>query len=174
MEHFDFCSVAGNEEQTRQFLRFNGLLRQVAPACQNPVCQPQNIHMTWVRCNSYRQNPYSWRCPRCGRRVHERVGSILEGSHLPLTKFLCLLHYWSHGLSVKATVALTQLSEMTVILWHIRFRRECQLWLLHHPRQIGGRIGGRRLVVEIDESLVARRKNNRYIVVMASPFQGNS
>ena len=161
-----------------------------------------------------------FRCPRCRRKVRERVGSFFENGKLPLTKYLCLLHYWSHSLPIKTTAALTQLPEKTVIQWHkvifvhglakewalgwmsgsnlgstlnvntpakcisisqstsIQviwchpltnispvllqiFRRECRHWLRRNPRQIGGRIGRRRLVVEIDESLVAKRKNNR-------------
>lgn len=48
----------------------------------------------------------------------ERVGSLFEGSNVPLTKLLSLLHYWAHAISVKATAAMLQLTEKTVIEWH--------------------------------------------------------
>ena len=48
----------------------------------------------------------------------ERAGSIFEDSHIPLTKCLALIHYWSHNLSIKATVGLLQMTEWNVIRWH--------------------------------------------------------
>ena len=56
---------------------------------------------------------------------------------------------------------LVGMSKMSVIEWFAMFRAVCSWWLRHNPQMIGGR--GR--VVEIDESLLARRKNNRGRVV---------
>ena len=122
--------------------------------------------MTLVRCLRGRRNPlrnpWAWRCPvHKSRKVMVCAGSIFEHSRLALTRCTALLHFWSHGISVKATVGLTGLHENTVILWHKRFREVCTQWLQDNPRQIGGRAGGRRLIVQIDESVVARRKYNR-------------
>ena len=66
-----------------------------------------------------------------------------------------------HNISVKATAALTQLPERTVVMWHKKFRSICRWWIRRNPRQIGGKVGARRLVVEIDEALVGKRKYNR-------------
>ena len=86
--------------------------------CRNQACQGRE--MTWVRNNAGRQSPYLWRCPNnhCRRKVYERVGSFFEDGRLPLTKYLAILHFWCHNISVKATVALTQIPERTVILLH--------------------------------------------------------
>ena len=40
------------------------------------------------------------------------------------------------------------------------FRAICEWWLAHHHRQIGG-LGE---VVEIDEALISRRKNNVWVL----------
>ena len=85
-----------------------------------------------------------------------RVGSFFEDSNLEYTKILGLLHYWSFDLPVTTTAALLGLSETTVIQWHKELRNVCQHWVLHNHRQIGG-LGE---IVEIDEALVAKRKNN--------------
>ena len=97
--------------------------------------------------------------------MSERTGSIFEKSNLPLTKCLALIHYWSHNLSIKATVGLLQISEQKIINWHELFRSVLTWWLEEHPRQIGGKVREnghwRRRIVEIDEALVAKRKNNQ-------------
>ena len=147
---------------SRQFLRANNLLKD-SPACPNIVCQAQNVRMTWNKHRANRPSQFVWRCPRCRRTMSERSGSIFECSNLPLKKCLALIHYWSHNLSVKTTVRLLQISETRVIEWHKLFRSVCRTWLRRNVRQIGGRLGGRRLIVEIDESLVAKRKNNQYV-----------
>ena len=45
----------------------------------------------------------------------------------------------------------------------------CEWWITHHPRQIGG-LGE---VVEIDEALIARRKNNRCKIISIHVTQHN-
>ena len=74
---------------------------------------------------------------------------------------IALLHYWSHDLSVKATVRLVGIDKKHVIHWHKMFRRVCRWWLTRNPRQIGG-LGVR---VEIDEALIAKRKYHRGRIV---------
>ena len=54
------------------------------------------------------------------------------------------------------TIGFTGLSETTVIQWFAYFRDVCSWWLNNNPNQIGGP----GLVVEIDESLISRLKNN--------------
>ena len=94
-------------------------------------------------------------------RVYERSGSFFEDSNVSLDKIIALLHFWAHNLPVKTTASLLGLTMKAVITWHSKLRAICQIWLYNNPRQIGGRVGGRRLTVEIDESLVARRKYHR-------------
>ena len=93
--------------------------------------------------------------------MQERRGSIFENSNLSLEKLVALLHYWAHSLPVKTTSELLNLSTRTVRAWFANLRAICQYWLEHNRRQIGGRNGQRRLIVEIDESLMARRKYSR-------------
>ncbi|GFO41935.1 hypothetical protein PoB_006844000 [Plakobranchus ocellatus] len=53
-------------------------------------------------------------------------------------------------------LSLPGLSEKTIIQWYSYFRDICSNWLVNNPYQIGG-VGQH---VEIDESLIAKRKNN--------------
>ena len=86
--------------------------------CRNPACLGRQ--MTWDECHPNRPSPYAWRCPNsnCRRKIYERVGSLFEDGNLPLSKYLSLIHYWSFNISIKATAALTQLPENTVVYWH--------------------------------------------------------
>ena len=54
------------------------------------------------------------------------------------------------------------LDEKTVIEWGKILRNMCEWYLANHQGQIGG-LG---VVVEIDEALMAKRKNNRQVVIM--------
>ena len=138
--------------------------------------------MIWVKMYPGRQSEWCWRCPQCRvNKVQERSGSIFANSTLPLEKIVALLHFWAHGLPVKTTSELLSLQQNTVTNWfkvkltslpwaialssfgsfQQNLRTICQNWLDDNPIQIGGMVGQRRLRVEIDESLVARRKYNR-------------
>ena len=114
--------------------------------------------MVKIRCFPGRQTEFCWRCSRHrGNKIPLRSGSIFENSRLPFSVCVALLHWWSHNLSIKVTVAMSGLSTKHVITWHKMFRAICHRWLVANPRLIGGR----NLRVEIDESLVARRKYHR-------------
>ena len=67
-----------------------------------------------------------------------------------------LIFSWSFKTPVNNTSILTGLNERTVVQWFSFFRDVCSWWLVNNNYQIGG--PGE--VVEIDESLVAKRKNN--------------
>ena len=49
-----------------------------------------------------------------------------------------------------------EVGEPTVVFWFQQFRDVCSNWLVANPRQIGGNGA----IVQIDESLMAKRKNN--------------
>ena len=67
-----------------------------------------------------------------------------------------LIFSWSFKTPVNNTSILTGLYKRTVVQWFFFFRYVCLWWLVNNNYQIGG--PGE--VVEIDESLVAKRKNN--------------
>ena len=67
-----------------------------------------------------------------------------------------LIFLWSFKTPVNNTSIPTGLNEITVVQWFSFFRDVCSWWLMNNNYQIGS--PGE--VVEIDESLVAKRKNN--------------
>ena len=52
---------------------------------------------------------------------------------------------------------MTGLSQPAVIQWFQWFRESCSRWLINHPEKIGGP----GIVIEFDESLVAKAKYGR-------------
>ena len=141
---------AANEETALRFLQQNLLLRSEPPDCT--VCGRQ---MTLVRCG--RGDDKCFRCPsHKGEKVFLAKDTFFENSQLTCKNIVHLLFSWSVKEPIVNSVFLTGLSENTVIQWFAYFRDICSRWLIDNPQEIGG-IGQH---VEIDESLIAKRKNN--------------
>lgn len=149
MKVTELAQHSANFTATRRFLQEKGILRRT-----NPTCGDCDQSMTEIKCTTSKDQ-YIYRCPRHkGRKVSIRSDSFLENHNISLQEFLHLIYFWSYETSVIASVEMIGLSEKTVIQWYSYFRDICSHHLVRHPEQIGG-IGQ---IVEIDESVVARRK----------------
>ena len=51
-------------------------------------------------------------------RVQERTGSFFEGTHLPWSKQVALLHLWSLDIPVKTAAAILGLTKKVIVAWH--------------------------------------------------------
>ena len=80
--------------------------------------------------------------------------TFFENSQLSFKNIVELLFCWAFKEPVAHASVLIGLSTPTIIQWYSYFRDVCSHWLLENPYTIGG--PGQ--VVDIDESLVARRK----------------
>ena len=133
------------------FLQTQGLLRATPPNCS--ICGRAT---SLIKKDANSENRY-WRCPaHKANKVPLRKDSFWSQSHVPLCKAVELLVLWAFKEPIVNTIGFTGLSETTVIQWFAYFRDVCSWWLNNNPYQIGGP----GLVVEIDESLISRRKNN--------------
>lgn len=102
-----------------------------------------------------------WRCNIRGCREQRQLksGTWLQGSHLDYKTVILFIYAWSreytsiqfckHELSIK--------NDHTVVDWNMYLREVCAQSLLANPI----RIRGPNRTVEIDESLMVRRKFNR-------------
>ena len=131
------------------------------------------VHMNCPTCNlpCNEQNRAvidgkTWRCTvrACRKIINIRKGSFFEGSHLQLWQILGITSIWvmsagkSRGLSVKDVQAQLDIGHAgTVVDWNQYCRDIAVQYFLNNPVQLGG--PGR--IVEIDESLFSRRKNNQ-------------
>ena len=164
MNLFGLCvRFYNNREETIRWCRENGLLaREMHCATCGSLCT-ETIGRREV-------DGRVWRCSEggCRRRINIRKGSFFEGSHLQLWQVLCLTYFWSidcgrsRGLSQQQIMKELEIGcNSTIVDWKQFCRDVCVSYFLNHPEQIGGEDR----VVEIDESLFARRKYNRGRIV---------
>ena len=151
-----------------QWCRRYGLLAQnmECPACNVPCTE--GIYRRAV-------DGVAWRRPTCRKTINIRKGSFFEKSHLQLWQILALTYQWatnagrSRGLGVDRQMAELEIgSRSTIVDWNQFCRDVAVQYFLNHPE----RLGGRDSIVEIDESLFARRKYNRGHVVREQWIMG--
>lgn len=148
----ELIAVVHDTPSARIFLQ----QRNVLPV--NPLlCGTCNRDMTEVR-RAGRSDGVIYRCPQHPNTTRSiRAGSFLANAHIKLEQFVLLAYFWSYASSVTATASMLGLSEHTIIDWFNMLREICSTHLIHHRQQIGG--PGH--IVEVDESLVSKRKYNR-------------
>ena len=105
------------------------------------------------------QDGVRWRC-RCGKTRSIRDGSFFEKSNLSLGKIVLLVYCWSVDTCMTATSVMVGVSESTVIDWFNMLRGECHSKLLQLPMD-NRMLGGQDQIVEIDESVMIKRKYSR-------------
>lgn len=99
------------------------------------------------------------RCQVCYSKKSIRSGSFAFGSRLPMQKLLLLMHHWLHDSTNKLTERELELSNKTVTHWFKFFRRTCTSHL--SSLSSSTMIGGPDVIVEIDETLMTKRKYHR-------------
>ncbi len=144
--------VGTTERGAIQFLQRHHCLRQ-APNCHRPGC---GRSMSLVDDGSG-HGRLIWRCAtHKGEKIPTKANSYWHNSMVPLHKHMQILFNWSHKIGGVKTVDQTGVGEKTVYEWFGWYRDVCSTWLLNNPYKIGG-IG---VVVQVDESVVAYRKNH--------------
>jgi transcription elongation factor Elf1 len=101
-----------------------------------------------------------FRCPKfaCGHReLSCRVGSVFHNSALKTRKIMGLARCWLKGETHGMAVLASGLKKRTVSSWYAAFRE----LVLCNKTNWSKPIGGPGVVVEVDETLLGRRKNNR-------------
>lgn len=147
----DIAGIASSFDLTRQFFQSKGILRSNFPNCSD--C---GRAMAEVK-DSGRKDGIIWRCPsHKGRKMSIRNGSYFEKSKLSLPDLLWLLFLWSHETPVKTVESLTGIGDDSIRQWYQYFRDACSHYLVNNNFQIGGH----NVIVQIDETLVAKRKYN--------------
>ena len=87
---------------------------------------------------------------------------MFENSQLTFTQIIGLIHNFAKETSISKAAISLELNRQTVIGWYKALREDICAWWLQRPgvsRRLGGICpNGRRVIVEIDESCVNRRK----------------
>ena len=117
------------------------------PSCSNDMVLILNDRKKVFRCAK----------ASCGHReLSYRFGSVFCGSRLKIRKILRVARCWLLGVAHGSAVISTGLNAETVRTWYSAFRELVSTEL----RGREDRIGGPGIIVEVDETLLGRRKYN--------------
>ena len=101
---------------------------------------------------------FVWRCSECYKIYNLRQGSLLLGAHISILQLIELTYYFfkfsKHGDEIAHEI---EVDVKTVRKYFKQFRQICfEWWLQNAPK-----IGGPGLTVEVDETVVYKRKYQR-------------
>lgn len=151
MKLFDFLSQYANPATIVQKLRQEQLL-SLTIICEHCM-EPMTERATTVGDGTIF---YCWK-RTCRKNKSIRNGSFFEQSRLSLCESMLFVHLWSKGYSEKLIIDDFEYSNKTVVDW-ARFCRDICVFDFESDETI---IGGEGSVVEIDETLIVKRKYNR-------------
>jgi transposase-like protein len=146
----DFVAIVQDKSSTIEYLRCNGLLASKA-TCQE--CDQQMSIQTLRRSI----DDQTFRCSQCKKTRSIRVGSIFEGSHLSLSDLFAIIYLMSAGITQTSIAEMLNIALTTVIEWELKLRDVYSRKL----RTTDLRLGGQDVVVQIDESVLAKAKPTR-------------
>jgi transposase-like protein len=104
-----------------------------------------------------------WRCPKCRKEVSIKANTIFNDTHLPFDQVILLIYCFANAMSYddairEASIGDSRISPDTVAIKY-KTCLACIDWVESQVNR--GKIGGDTSVVEIDETLIGHRKNNR-------------
>lgn len=136
------------EEEAIRFLQEKGVL----PA--ERIC-PNNHKM-----KLYVGNEIFWKCniSSCKKKVNIRNGNWFVGTRLSFVTAVRFFYCWSKELtSIQWGNEELGMAQTTTVDWNSYMREVCVEYLVQRPNQ---KIGDEGMIVEIDESMFSKRKNN--------------
>lgn len=146
--------LASNEtvsnEEILNFLQDNGLIPKTVK------CSFCASELSLVKAMSVGDS-FFLRCNLCKRKRTIREGTVFGGSKLSLLEILKLVVYFCEEVSLKDTVRLLSNSKSTVVAWNLKFRKSCSRYL----EATFNKVGGNGTEVQIDETVINKRKYNK-------------
>lgn len=146
-----------NDEAAIDILQKHGVLPSDVdcPFCNTP-CTFRESHNYW-RCRAVKVVPKTRKRKQCSFVTSNYKGTFLFGCRFPPWKLLLLVnHFLSKHWDYKTLESCLGLSKRTIVDWRSFCSEVTEKWLSKQEP-----IGGEGVVVEIDETLIVRRKYNR-------------
>ena len=111
---------------------------------------------------------HRWRCSdtTCRKSTSLRAGSFFAQSNLTLQKWLILIHWWCREYPVSDAAQEAKITEKTAVQAYQYFRDICSWRLLNHDSPL--MLGGRGVVVQIDESLFRHKPKVLKLILQQS------
>ena len=139
-----------DERKAFEFAMSNGLLYS---SMECDICKKS---MDLTKDSGYRIGMV-WQCPCCHKKTSMLLHSIFGHAKLPFNKILQLLYCWSHNYSNKSAQFEVGVNKNTVTFYYKQFRSACFECISNQETHL---IGGEGKTVEIDETLIAKRKSH--------------
>lgn len=149
-EHFK------NNEKSIEFFQRHGVLptELKCPKCGNKCVLREEKNL--FRCRHSVRLPHSKKRRPCGFSASMNKGSFLDKGHLEPWKVLCFINLFCDKIySQSHAMRNLYMSDKTVVDWKSFCSEVCENWLDNQDA-----IGGEGVVVEIDETLVVKRKHD--------------
>lgn len=99
-----------------------------------------------------------WRCRKCGKKRSVLYGSVFYDSKIPISTMLRIVFCWAYELSVVFTSIISGVSEHSISSVFQQLRNACFQTVFSGKQKMIGGIGK---TIEIDETLMSKRKYNR-------------
>lgn len=133
-----------------EFFQMGGLLKS------EQLCRFCDIEM---ELQVYTQNidGYMWKCLFCTKRASLREGTCFKNSKYTLNEILCLIYEFSKEKLIKDVSSELEFDRNAIIRWYSIFRSAMELYLESSYQKLGGE----GVIVQIDETVIAKRKYNR-------------
>ena len=155
--HQAILRFSNNKESTREFLINHGVFPRAVkcPKCGRDCVYRPDLHQ-WY-CNTQTKIPKSRKKRRCDFCVTEYRGTFFSGTSLPTWKIVLFVMHWLQIFFLHSTVVENlPINIHTSIDWRSFCAEVAQYWQKNLKP-----IGGEGIFVEIDETLIARRKYER-------------
>ena len=150
----ELCILTSDTLSTIRLLQEAGLLKT------HRRCSCRAIIWCITKNRAY-VDGYAFRCyNRCRKTYSVREHSFFDKSHLTLGKILEVVFCWALKVPPYAAIPLTGLSKPLVLQWYRWIREVCAQGLVALPPE-SFRFGGPGVTVQVDESVVAKRKFHR-------------
>ena len=149
----NLCEKVRTEDEARQVFEWLGMLptRDHRPPCHG--CGRD----FGTKADAKQKLGWRYRCKACGTYVSALKGTWFAGSHLTFMQHLKLLLCFVSGCSTKQIVKFTRVHTEAVTQWTTYAKEVMEVVLSNDTEKIGGE--GK--FVEVDESVLVRRKYNR-------------
>lgn len=145
-----------NNEASIEFFKAHGvLLKELdCPNCGHKCTLREDQHL--FRCHKSFPVPHKKKRRPCGFSVSSFKGSFLNNSHLEPWQVLCFMNFFCNKTFSHSEARINlQLSNHSTVDWRSFCSEVCENWV---ENQDG--VGGEGVLVEIDETLIVRRKHN--------------
>lgn len=150
----DLCNLFMNEGLAFQFaINSNMIYYNEEPEC--PKCRQAKMKKYN---DQFQKFMIFYKCEYCNKKSSILIYSIFNHSNLEMNKILHLIYCWVHLYSCKQTKHEIKVNSSTITRYFKLFRSACISYMESRADHL---IGRPNKIVEIDETLMCKRKNNK-------------